>query len=158
MYKLCVVVLAFLPSIISVGTPVRDCQDGSPLPDGVFFGSRETPCTAPPCQISRARGYAVTYVDFTPAFTTQRIRPRVRATVFGTVNITQVLPDEINNNPCGILTLGSCPLSGGAPAAYRLELPVDPSTPLIGTDTHITLFGDDDEVIFCYQVTTQLIP
>lgn len=151
------IVAAFVPAIFAL-TPVRECVGGYPLPDGVFFGSRDTPCLAPPCQIPRSRGFAVTYVDFTTRNAASSIMPRIRATVFGgAVTITQELPDSITSNPCGILTHGSCPFGAGASGSYRLELPVDPATPLIPSDTEVTLFGNSNEVIFCYRLNTQLV-
>lgn len=152
-------ILAFVVPAILARTPVRECAGGLPLPAAVHFGrDRENPCLAAPCSISRAGGAGITYVEFTANINSQSIMPRVRARVFGTVTITQVLPAEITNNPCGILIDGSsCPLTAGDSLAYRLELPVDPATPLIPTDTEITLFGDNDQVIFCYQLETTLI-
>lgn len=151
------VFLAAVPAILAL-TPVRTCTGGLPMPDAVFLGSRENPCLAEPCQISRSGGWGVTYVDFTVPFAAASIMPRVRATVFGgTLTITQELPAEITNNPCGILTAGSCPFSAGQSGSYRLALPVDPATPLIPTDTEITLFGVNNEVIFCYRLHTTLI-
>lgn len=154
MFKL-IVVLAFVPAILA-RTPVRECAGGLPLPNAVFFGSRENPCTAAPCDISRASGAGITYVDFTPAFDTQGILPQVRATVFG-INITQQLPADVAANPCGILTEGSCPLSANVQVAYALRLPVDPGTPLVSSDTEITLFGDNNQVIFCYRLQTRVV-
>lgn len=154
MFKL-LIVLAFVPAIFA-RTPVRECTGGNPLPTAVFFGSRDNPCTAPPCDISRASGAGITYVDFTPAFDTQEILPQVRATVFG-INIIQQLPADIAANPCGILTKGSCPLSANVPAAYALRLPVEPGTPLVPTDTEITLFGDNNQIIFCYRLQSRVV-
>lgn len=161
MFKL-FAILVFVPAIFA-RTPVRQCTRpdvaGARLPDAVHFGSRENPCLAAPCQISRGGGAGITYVDFTVPTSTQRIMPRVRALVFGSVTITQELPESIRLNPCGILIDGhSCPLEAGEQPSYRLELPVDPLTPLIDTDTEITLHGDNNEVIFCYQLATTLVP
>lgn len=152
------VFFAVLPAIFA-RTPVRQCAGGLPLPDAAFFGGRESPCLAEPCSVVRSSGSAVTYVDFTTPFATARIIPRVRATVFGgAVTITQELPIEIQNNPCGILeSPHSCPLAANQRASYRLELPVDPTTPLIPSDTEITLFGDNNQVIFCYRLNNQLV-
>lgn len=149
------VILAIVPAILA-RTPVRECGNGIPLPNAVHFGSRENPCLAAPCDISRNFGTGVTYVDFTTREPAVSIMPRVRATVFG-ITITQELPAEILANPCGILTLGSCPLPAGQVAAYRLALPVDPSTPLLSSDTEITLFGDNNQVIFCYRLQTSIV-
>lgn len=152
------IIFAFVPAILAAQTPVQECVGGLPMPDGVFFGDRDAPCLAAPCNIPRSRGFAVTYVEFTTSFATSIIRPRIRATVFGgAVTIVQELPDHIANNPCSILTQGSCPLAAAQQAAYRLELPVDPTTPLIPSQTEITLFGDNDQVIFCYRLATQLV-
>ena len=153
-----VVILILVPAILG-RTPVRECAGGLPLPDAVFYNGRESPCLAEPCHVVRSRGYAVTYVDFTTRSAASSIMPRVRATVFGgAVTITQELPEEITRNPCGILTHGFCPLSAGQVAAYRLELPVDPSTPILfPADTEITLFGDNNEVIFCYRLHTEVV-
>lgn len=152
-------ILAFAVPAIVARTPVRECTGGLPLPTAVHFGSdRENPCLAPPCTISRSSGAGITYVEFTANINSQSMMPRVRARIFGTTTITQVLPVEITNNPCGILIDGSsCPLTAGASLAYRLELPVPELTPLIPTDTEVTLFGDNDQVIFCYQLETTLI-
>jgi ML domain len=150
--------VAILPAIFA-RTPVRQCAGGLPLPDAAHMGSRESPCLAEPCSVYRSIGSAVTYVDFTPTVDTVAIRPRVRATVFGgAVTITQELPIEIQRNPCGILeSPHTCPLAANQRASYRLELPVDPTTPLIPSDTEITLFGDNNEVIFCYRLNTQVV-
>lgn len=158
MFKLIAVLAFVLPSILA-RTPVRQCDGGFPLPTAVNFGrERDNPCLAPPCVISRASGSGITYVEFNAIFNSASIMPRVRARVFGSTVITQVLPTEITDNPCAILIDGSsCPLVAGAQMAYRLELPVPPLTPLIPTDTEVTLFGDNNEVIFCYQLETTLI-
>lgn len=155
MFKL-LVVFAFVPAIFA-RTPVRECTGGHPLPNAVFFGSRENPCTAPPCDISRGSGAGTTHVDFTSKFDTQGILPQVRATVFGGINIIQQLPADIAANPCGILTQGSCPLSANGLYSYALTLPVESGTPLISSDTEITLFGDNNQVIFCYRLQTRVV-
>lgn len=152
------ILFAVLPAIFA-RTPIRPCDGGLPMPDAANMGGRETPCLEEPCNVYRSTGSAVTYVDFTPTFNTVSIMPRVRATVFGgAVTITQELPDSIRNNPCGILeSPHSCPLAANQRVSYRLELPVDPTTPLIPSATEITLFGDDNQVIFCYRLNTQLV-
>lgn len=150
------VVLALVPAIMA-RTPVRQCAGNLPLPDAVFFGGLDTPCLAAPCDLSRTGVSGVTYVNFTTRSAAATITPRVRATVFG-ITITQELPDEVRANPCGILTEGSsCPLSANQAASYRLELPIDPTTPLVSPDTEVTLFGDNNEVIFCYRLTTRVV-
>lgn len=154
MFKL-FIVLAFVPAILG-RTPVRSCGAGIPLPDAVFFGDRVNPCLAAPCPVVRSELRGNTYVDFTTRAAAASIRPQVRASVFG-ITITQELPDEIQRNPCGILTQGSCPLAANQAASYRLELPVDPSTPLVSSDTEITLFGNGNEVIFCYRLETRVV-
>lgn len=150
--------VVFVPAIFAK-TPVRQCAGGLPLPDAAYMGGRQTPCLTEPCSVYRSTGSAVTYVEFTPTFATSSIMPRVRATVFGgAVTITQELPLEIQRNPCGILeSPHSCPLAANQQASYRLELPVDPTTPLIPSDTEITLFGDNNQVIFCYRLNTQVV-
>lgn len=157
MFKLFVFLVA-LPAIFA-RTPARSCGEGIPMPTAVFFGSRENPCLAEPCNISRSGLIGVTYVDFVVGADAASIRPQVQATLFGgSVTIIQEMPTEILNNPCSILTDGSCPLSAGQTASYRLALPVDPSTPLLSTATEITLFGATDaHIIFCYRLTTQLV-
>lgn len=150
------IIFAFIPAIFA-RTPVRECVGGLPLPDAVFFGGRANPCLAAPCDLSRASGFGVTYVDFTTSQAASSILPRVRAIVFGGITINQELPAHIQANPCGILTLGSCPLAANQQAAYRLELPVEASTPLISSDTEITLFGDNNQVIFCYRLQTRVV-
>lgn len=156
MFKL-FVVLAFVPAILA-RTPVRTCTGNFPLPDAVFFGGLTNPCTAAPCDLSRTGGSGVTYVNFTPTTAASAIMPRVRAVVFGGITITQELPEEVQRNPCGILTAGSsCPLAANQPAQYRLELPIDPTTPLITSDVEITLFGDNNQVIFCYRLQNRIV-
>ena len=154
MFKL-FAILFFVPAIFA-RTPVRECGGGLPLPTAVHFGSRETPCLSAPCDVVRSQGMGVTYVEFTTRSAASSILPRVRATVFG-INITQELPEEIQRNPCSILTRGSCPLSAGEIFEYRLELPVASNTPLVSSDTEITLFGDNNEVIFCYRLQTRVV-
>lgn len=155
MFKL-FVVLAFVPAILA-RTPVRECAGGLPLPNAVFFGSRDAPCLAAPCDVVRSSGIGVTFVEFTTRSAATSILPRVRATVFG-ITFTQELPEEIASNPCGILEApNSCPLSANQRASYRLGLPVDPTTPLVSTDTEITLFGNNNEVIFCYRLQTRVV-
>ena len=154
MFRL-LIVLAFVPAIFA-RTPIRECGGGIPLPDAVFFSSRETPCLTAPCTVSRRQGFGVTYVDFTTRAATTGIMPRVRAIVFG-VTINQSLPDDIQNNPCSILELGSCPLSANQRASYRLQLPVESNTPLITTDTEISLLGDNDVPIFCYRLENRVV-
>lgn len=155
MFKLLVVIVAVLPAIFA-RTPVRQCAGNLPLPDEVFFGDLDNPCLAAPCNVVRSSGRGVTYVRFTTRNAASSILPRVRATVLG-ININQDLPDHIARDPCSILTEGACPLSAGQRAAYRLELPVESSTPLVSSDTEITLFGDNNEVIFCYRLQTRVV-
>jgi hypothetical protein len=157
MFKVLLAVLAVLPAIyVQARTPVRACANNQPLPTAVFFGSRENPCLAAPCDISRNSGSGITFVDFTPSFRAETILPRVRATVFG-VTVTQDLPADIAANPCSILTDGSsCPLEANVPASYGLRLPIETSTPLVTTDTEITLFGTNNQVIFCYRLQTRV--
>lgn len=154
MFKL-FVVLAFVPAILA-RTPFRACAGNLPVPDAVFFGDLDEPCSAEPCNIVRSSGSGITYVDFTPKTLATTILPRIRATVFG-INFTQELPEEVARNPCGILTRGSCPLPANEQASYSLRIPVDPATPLVTTDTEITLFGDNNEVIFCYRINTRVV-
>lgn len=150
------VILTFVPAILA-RTPVRPCSGGLPLPDAVFFDSRESPCLEPPCNVVRSAGTGVTYVEFTPRNDANSILPRVRGTSFR-ITVTQPLPQEIQNNPCIILEEPhSCPLAAGEPVSYRLEMPVESSTPLVTADTEITLFGDNNEVIFCYQLQTRVV-
>lgn len=150
--------LVALVPVVFGRTPVRQCAGGLPMPEAAFFGGRESPCLSEPCNVSRSKGSAVTYVDFTPTFNTNSIMPRVRATVFGTITITQELPVEIQRNPCGILeSPHTCPLTANNRASYRLELPVDSTTPLIFSSTEITLFGDNNQVIFCYRLDSQIV-
>lgn len=156
MYKF-LVILAVVPAILAQ-TPIRPCPNGLPMPTAAFFGTRENHCTAEPCPLSRTQGFAATIVDFTPVVSTPSIRPHVRATVFGNIDWIQELPADVVNNPCGILTQGSCPIVGNTPHSYRLELPVDTSIPLISTDTEVTLFAANDQVIFCYRITNQITP
>lgn len=155
MFKL-LVLIAVVPAILA-RTPIRSCGGGLPMPTAAFLNSRENPCLAEPCQMSRSSGVGVTYVDFTPPFATPTIMPRVRATVFGNIEFNQELPPEVLANPCGILTQGSCPLPANVPASYRLAIPIDQTVPLIPTDTEITLFGSDNRVIFCYRLHTTLV-
>lgn len=156
MFKL-LVVLAIVPAIFAQ-TPVRVCGNGAPLPNAAHLGGREDTCLTPPCPVSRAQGFAVTDVNFTPGSTTSTFRIQVRAFVFGFLWITQEIPSDISSNWCQILTDGhTCPLPGGAPAWYRLQLPVDPSTPQLDPDTEITLFDDNNQIVFCYQVATTIV-
>lgn len=155
MFKLAVI-LVVIPAIFA-STPFRACP-GLRSPDAVFFASRESPCLVEPCHVIRSQGYAVTYVDFTTVSGTSTIRPHIRATVFGgLVTVYPELPLEIRNNGCIILTDGSCPLSAGQSASYRLELPVDPTTPTgMIADTQVTLYDENDEVIFCYRLNQDI--
>lgn len=155
MLKFIYLLLLALVATVVARTPFRECV-GLPKPVAVFFAGRDDPCLAEPCNVVRSLGYAVTYVDFTVNFATSIIRPRVRATVFG-ITFVQELPDNIQNNPCGILTEGSCPFEAEQSASYRLELPVDPLTPTISTETEITLLGDNDEIIFCYKLQSRVV-
>lgn len=156
MYKF-LIILAVAP-LIMARTPVRQCDGGYPMPTAVHFNGRENPCLAEPCDVVRSSGYATTTVDFTPGFDSVSIRPRVRATVFGGLTITQILPQEIIDTPCIILDAPhTCPLAANEPISYTLTLPVDSTTPLIPADNEITLFGDNDQVIFCYKLRTEIV-
>lgn len=156
MFKL-FAVLAFVPAIFAA-TPINPCPGGLPSPTAIYFNGRENPCLVEPCKLSRSIGVGITEVEFDVPFDSVSIMPRIRATVFGTITITQELPADIANNPCGILeTPHSCPLSSGQHASYRLEMPIDPTTPLIPTDTEITLFGDNNQVIFCYKLKSEVV-
>lgn len=156
MFKL-LVVLAIVPAILAQ-TPLRVCSNGAPLPNAAYLGGREDTCLAPPCPVSRAQGFAVTDVHFTPRSTTNTFRVQVRAFVFGFLWITQEVPSNISNDWCQILIEGhTCPLPGGVPAWYRLQLPVDPTTPNVDPDTEITFFDENNEIVFCYQVATKIV-
>jgi hypothetical protein len=92
------VLTVFFPAI-SAQTPIRSCGAGIPMPTATFLNSRSNPCLEEPCNVSRSEGSGVTYVDFTPAFNTVSIMPRIRATIFGSINVIQELPEEIARNP-----------------------------------------------------------
>jgi hypothetical protein len=84
--------------------------------------------------------------------------PRIRATIFGSINVIQELPEEIARNPWGILeSPHTCPLAANRPVSYRFELPIDPATPLIFVSSEVTLFGDNNQIIFCYRIDTQMV-
>ncbi|CRL07138.1 CLUMA_CG020133, isoform A [Clunio marinus] len=138
-------------------TPVQVCSVILPMPDAVFFGSITNPCLAEPCQLSRGNDSGIPNVEFIPRTTSITIMTRVRATVFGKIIFNQELPAEIINNPCSILTQRSCPLPAGIQKAYRLQIPVDPTTSLVTTDTGITHLDHNNQVIFCYRIDTALV-
>ena len=147
--------IAFVPAIVYAQTPVQACTTG-PLPTAVYFGGKDNFCTAPPCDVFRGSD-GLTEVDFSSAFVTNTIRPNVRARVFG-INIDYQLPDDVVNNSCGVsLTRGSCPLAVGAETTFRLQMPVETTSPRVTTEVTFTLFGDNNQVIFCYRIQTRVV-
>jgi len=151
-------------------TPVRSCP-GIPLPKAVYFGGRENYCRAEPCNVSWVRCWyayvinsfqvhrgsdGVTEVDFSPAFVTSEIYPRVRATVFGITIEYDLGP--ATHGACKLsLINGICPLGPNDNATFRLALPVATNTPTVTSNVNFTLFGDDMVPIFCYQVRSTVV-
>ena len=147
--------IALVPAILAQ-TPVQRCDNGAPLPTAVYFGGKDNFCTAPPCDVFRGSD-GLTEVDFSSTFATNTITPNIRARVFG-IMITYQLPDDVQNNSCGVsLTSGSCPLAPGAETTFRLQMPVDPTSPRVSTDVIFTLFGDNNVPIFCYRIATRVV-
>lgn len=168
MYKVSAI-LILLPALVFSQTPVRSCSSGNHnLPNRVFFGAgnHDSPdelinrhCTNPPCQLSRQQGSGSTLVEFTSNIDTPTIWPFIRARAFG-IWVTQDPPAGVQSNPCGILVKGSCPLVNGASYEYVLTLPIASNTPLINTETEISLRTtnrSDAPTIFCYAVENQIV-
>lgn len=167
MYKLSVL-LIILPALVFGQTPVRQCSSGGDnRPNRVYFGRgnhddpdtlRSTHCTNPPCQLSRAQSSGSTLVEFTSNVDTATILPFIRARAFG-IWVTQEPPREVLDNPCAILAPEghSCPLVANENYSYVLTIPILNTTPMITTETEISLRDAAGNNIFCYAVENQIV-
>lgn len=145
-----ITVLAIIPAIFAA-SPFRRCQlTNHPLPDAVFFGGRENPCLQEPCPVFRSIGSGTTYIDFTAPRTITNMRPHLRARVIG-ITVDHDLPASMMNNPWNYL-IGPNPLSAGNRATFNLTVPVEPNTPLVSSVNIFTLFDQNNQVIFCYEI------
>lgn len=142
--------LAVLP-IIYASSPFHQCRGTShPLPNAVFFGGRENPCLAEPCPVFRSIGSGTTYIDFTVNRQITNLRPELRARVIGLV-VNHELPESMRTNPWSYL-IGPNPLTPGSSATFNLTVPVEPDTPLVTSVNIFTLFDQNNQVIFCYEI------
>lgn len=137
-------------------TPIRRCGNVYPMPQNVHLAGNGKVCIAEPCDISKSRGSATSYIDFVSAFNTSSIRPHISAEWFW-FEKTVDLPQEMQNNPCGLFIDGQCPLIASEPAMIALEIPVSSSTPKLTVDTKVMLFGDGERVIFCYKLEVRMV-
>lgn len=165
MYKI-IALLLVVPALVLGQTPVRQCASGGDQrPTSVYFGRSRDPatlrqdhCRSEPCDLSRTGVEGSTLVEFTSNANTNTIVPGIRARVFG-IWITQDPPREILDNPCAILSPEghSCPLVQGNNYSYVLTIPIDASTPLLTTETEVTLRDGSGNVIFCYAVENRVV-
>jgi hypothetical protein len=142
--------LAVLP-IIFAASPFQQCRGTShPLPNAVFFGGRQNPCLQEPCPVFRSIGSGTTYIDFTVNRQITNLRPELRARVLGLV-VNHELPLSMRTNPWNYL-IGSNPLTPGSSATFNLTVPVEPDTPLVTSVNIFTLFDQNNQAIFCYEI------
>lgn len=146
-----IVILALLP-IILARSPFHQCRgiNPPPMPRAVYFGGRENPCLVEPCPVFRSIGSGTTYIDFTPTRQISGLRPELRARVLG-LTITHDLPTSMMNNPWNYL-IGPNPIPSEAPATFNLTVPVEPDTPLVTSVNIFTLFDQNNQAIFCYEI------
>lgn len=150
MFKL-ITILAILPAIAFSASPMRQCQGTTrPLPTAVFFGGRTNPCLVEPCPVFRTIGSGTTYIDFTPNRQITAIRGELRARVLGLV-VTHPLPPSMIENPFSYL-IGPNPIPANTPVTFNLTVPVEPDTPLVTSVNIFTLFDQNNQAIFCYEI------
>lgn len=155
MFKI-TIFLAILPVIFSA-SPFHQCRGtGRPLPNAVFFGGRENPCLQEPCPVFRSIGSGTTYIDFAVNRRVTNLRPELRARVLG-LTVTHDLPASMMNNPWSYL-IGPNPLEPNNVATFNLTVPVEPDTPLVTSVNIFTLFDQNNEAIFCYEIQSVVRP
>lgn len=153
MFKL-IAILAVLPAIAFSASPMSTClRTTHPLPTAIFFGGRENPCRTEPCPVFRSIGSGTTYIDFTPNRQITGLRPELRARVLG-LNIQHPLPQDMQDNPFNYLLGSSNPIAANTPVTFNLTVPVEPDTPLVTSTNLFTLFDQNNQVIFCYEIST----
>lgn len=149
MFKLAVV-FAVIP-LIFAASPFHLCRGTShPLPNAVFFGGRQDPCLQEPCPVFRTIGTGTTYIDFSVNRQVTSLRPELRARVIG-LTVTHELPPSMMSNPWSYL-IGPNPLQPGNVATFNLTVPVEPDTPLVTSVNIFTLFDQNNQAIFCYEI------
>lgn len=150
MFKI-IAIFAVLPAIIFAASPFHRCQGTThPLPNAVFFNGRQNPCLQEPCPVFRTIGTGTTYIDFTAPRLITNFRPQLRARVIG-IQVTHPLPPDMMSNPWNFV-VGSNPLNAGHQATFNLTVPVESDTPLVSSINMFTLFDQNDQVIFCYEI------
>jgi ML domain len=157
MFKLFFVILSILP-IIFGDSPFHQCRlTNRPLPRAVFFGGRESPCRSEPCPVFRSVGSGTTYIDFTTTRQITGLRPELRARVIG-ITVDHQLPNSMMTNPWSYLIGGSNPLPAGSSVTFNLTVPVEPSTPLVTSVNIFTLWDQNNQAIFCYEIESVVRP
>lgn len=146
-------VLALFATVGFAQTPVKPCGKGQIVPEAVYFGGRDNYCTKPPCVLKRGKT-GITEVRFTSAINSNSIMPKAKAKVFG-------LPMDLDlgvqaNSACKLLDKG-CPLVKGVPTTFKLVKPVGKNSMTGTADVEYTLFGDNNQVIFCYKLKTVVV-
>lgn len=149
-----VVILAVLPALSMAASPMTQCRGTNhPLPTAVFFNGRQNPCTREPCAIFRSVGTGTTLIDFTPNRQITSIRGELRARVLG-LTVSHPLPPSMQQNPWNYLIGSSNPISANQPVTFNLTLPVESDTPLVTSVNLFTLFDQNNQAIFCYEIQT----
>lgn len=165
MYKIFALLLV-VPALVLGQTPVRQCSNGvGNRPNAVYFGRSREPadlrqehCLTSSCELSRSGREGSTLVEFTSDVDTETIMPLIRARVFN-IWSTQNNPDDVQANPCGILSPEghSCPLVQGNNYSYVLTVPIDPTTPMLTIETEVSLRDASGRNIFCYAVENRIV-
>jgi hypothetical protein len=65
--------------------------------------------------------------------------------------VNHELPLSMRTNPWNYL-IGSNPLTPGSSATFNLTVPVEPDTPLVTSVNIFTLFDQNNQAIFCYEI------
>lgn len=134
-------------------TPVKSCGNGKPLPKAVYFGGKANLCSKPPCILKRGKP-AVTEIDFASPINTKTVTPKATAKVFG-MQMDLKLGVQAAA-ACKMLKKG-CPVAKGDPTSFKLVKPVEKSA-MVGTaDVEYSLYGDSNQMIFCYKLKTTVV-
>lgn len=145
-------IIAILPALSLAASPMHQCRNSNlPLPTAVFFGGRENPCLSEPCPVFRSVGSGTTFIDFTPNRQITSIHGELRARVLG-LTVTHPLPPSMQQSPWNYLIGSSNPIAPNTPVTFNLTLPVESDTPLVTSVNIFTLFDQNNQGIFCYEI------
>lgn len=134
-------------------TPVKSCGKGKPVPNAVYFGGKDNFCTKSPCILKRGKT-AVTEINFSSPINSKIVTPKATAKVFG-MQMDLKLGVQAAA-ACKMMKKG-CPIIRSDPNSFKLVKPVEKNA-MVGTaDVEYSLFGDNNQLIFCYKLKTTIV-